>query len=345
MRTSSPEPIGCEPSEGTFKIARTLEDRRAAGMAGEIPGYWLLDSPGLSSVLDLARKLARAPGAPVLIEGERGTGVPELARLIHDTDPIARAGHWRTMGGPVVASPDMRGWTPDGTLFVEDIESLRPPIQSWLEDLLAGRTQLERPQRIVAGSRLSASDLLRHPGLREELVHALDVGRLTLPPLRERPADILWLARRFLRHYAKWQGRLSLRFTEAAERKLLAYSYPANVRELRNLVERAAALATSDEVGEDAIVVFDQADPTYTRTELLRSLSGTDKQGTSKIPTLAELEREYLVLLIREFRGRRAAISRALGVSYPTVRRMIADHQLDVKTIVDAAMPPLEAAG
>jgi DNA-binding NtrC family response regulator len=63
------------------------------------------------------------------------------------------------------------------------------------------------------------------------------------------------------------------------------------------------------------------------------------------VPTLAELERDYLVLLIREFRGRRTEISRALGVSYPTVIRMIAKHQLDLKSIVDTAASPVEAVG
>ena len=343
MRTPLSGCIGLDP-ELAAKAARALEYRRAVGAAGEIPGYWLLDSPSLTEVTDLARRLSLSPGVPVLIQGERGTGVPELARLIHDADPIARTGHWRTMGGPIVNPPDMRAWTPDGTLFIEDLENLRPAAQAWLEDLLASQTQLGRRQRIIAGSRLSAAELFRHPNLREELVHALDVGRLVLPPLRERPSDIMQLAHRFLWHYAAWQGRPLLRFTESAERKLLTYSYPANVRELRNLVERAAALATSDEVGEDVIVAFEQADPTSVRTEPLRAISAADKDKVAKMPTLAELERDYLVRLIGEFRGRRAAISRALGVSYPTVRRMIADHRLDVKAIVDAATFSTEAA-
>ncbi len=345
MTTPFPERGACAQSESTLKIARVLQERRAEGMAGEIPSYWMLDSPTLTPVLDLARRLARAPGAPILIEGERGSGVPELARFIHDADPVASMGHWRTIGGATVNPPDMHGWTTDGTLFVEDFENLRPAAQAWLAELLANRTQSERPQRIIAGSRLSVSELLRQPGLRQELVHSLDVGRLVLPPLCERSADILWLARRFLAHYAKWQRRPLLHFTESAEKKLLAHSYPANVRELRNLVERAAALATSDEVGADSIVVFDEAEPIYVRTELQQSISKTDKRGIPKIPTLAELERDYLVLLIREFRGRRAAISRALGVPYPTVRRMIAEHQIDVKTIVNEASTPIEAAG
>jgi DNA-binding NtrC family response regulator len=265
--------------------------------------------------------------------------------MIHDADPIARMGRFQMMAAHLAVRPDMRGWSPSGTLFIEDIENLPVSAQTWVEELLAGRSESDRPMRVIAGSRMSVGDLLRHPSLHEELVHALDVGRLVLPPLRDRAGDILGLARRFLSHYAEWQGRPLLRFSRAAERKLLSYTYPANVRELRNVVERAAALATSDEVGEAAIVLFDQFEARRAVIEPILAATTKRMQEPAQVPTLAELERDYLVLLIREFRGRRTEISRALGVSYPTVGRMIAKHQLDVKSIVDTETAPIEAVG
>ena len=332
-------------SEPDLRTTHALEARRAAGLAGEMPGHWLLDSPGLATVMDLARRLARAPGAPILIEGERGSGVPELARMIHDADPLARRGRFQVMAAHLAARPDMRGWSPSGTLFIEDIENLPASAQAWVEELLASRSESDRPMRIIAGSRMGIGDLLRHPGLREELVHALDVGRIMLAPLRNRTGDILGLARRFLSHYADWQGRPLLRFSYAAERKLLGHTYSANVRELSNVVERAAALATSDEVGEDDIVLFDQFEAKRAMIEPILAAATTRKQEPPQVPTLAELERDYLAFLIREFKGRRTAISRAMGVSYPTVCRMIAKHQLDVKSIVNPTPVPIEAVG
>jgi len=341
------EPMRLIPSDGESesRIAQALHARRAAGLAGEIPGHWMLDSPGLAPMLELAKRLARAHGAPILIEGERGSGVAELARLIHDLDPVAHRGRFRTMTGQFAPPPDLRGWAHEGTLFIEDIENLRPTAQAWIEELLAGRSAWESHLRVIAGSRMSVGELLGHPGLHGELIHALDVGRLVIPPLRERREEILGLARRFLRHNAEWQGRTLLRFSQAAERKLLAYNYPANVRELRNVVERAAALTTSEDVGEDAIVLFDQIEAKRAVIEPLLPAVATLKQAAPKVPTLAELERDYLVLLIREFKGCRTEISRALGVSYPTVRRMIATHRLDIKTILGEVTPPLEAIG
>ena len=326
------------------QIEHALEVRRTTSLAGEIPYCWLLDSPGLVAVVEMAKRLARAPTVPVLIEGERGTGVPELAHLIHDEDPVARAGRLRTMSASAVSPVDPRGMTPDGTLFIEDVENLRPAGQAWIAELLARRTELAKPLRIIGGSRLSASELLRHPGLSQELVYSLDVGRLVLPPLRARTADILKLARRFLKHYSEWQGRPLMRFSEAAECKLLAHTYPANDRELRNLVERAAVLATTEEVGEEAILVFDQASAAKVRAEIVRSVAATGGQADVHLPTLAELERDYLVSLIRQFRGQRTVISRTMGVSYSTVLKKISKHRLDVRAIVAAVSAPTDRA-
>lgn len=318
-----------DPSESEARVARALRARRAASLTGEIPGYWLLDSPGMASVLDMARRLARAPGVPVLIQGDRGAGTQELARVIHDEDPVAREERLYVMTASLIGPAETRG-RPVGTLVIEDVENLRPDAQAWVGWLLAKRADGGRMLRIVAGSRKSAGELQHHEGLSAELVHALDVGRLAIPALHSRPGDISKLARRFLSHYAQRQGRPALWFSEAAERKILAHTYPANVRELRNLVERAVALSTSDEIGEEDIVVFD-LEPTGDQS---RSFGRGSGRGAARLPTLAEMERDYLVTLIRELRGSRTAISRTMGVSYPTVLRKIALHGLDVRAII-----------
>lgn len=282
-------PFSSESELGS-RISHALQVRRAAGLAGKIPGHWLLDSPGLAAALELARKLALAPGAPVLIEGERGTGVPELARLIHDADPSSRRGHFRTLTANLVSPSDIRVWSFDGTVFIEDIENLRPAVQAWLAELLASRTQLPGAPRVIGGSRRSVDQLLHDAGLRAGLVYALDVGRLVLPPLRTRTGDILGLARRFLGHYADWQGRPGLKFSLAAERKLLTHTYPANVCELRNVVERAAALATSSQVVEDAMVVFERAESQSSQAELPRPAGAIDIRRAPRVRDLRQSE-------------------------------------------------------
>ena len=324
------------------RIAHALEVRRASSLAGEIPWSWLLDSPGLVGVVETAKRLARAPGVPALIEGERGTGVSELARLIHEEDPIARAGQLRLLAASTVSSVDARGSVFAGTLFLEDIENLRPAAQTWITELLARRSELPTPLRIIGSSRLSVSKLLEHEGLSPELVLLLDVGRLVLPPLRARPTDILRLARRFLQHYGQWQNKPWLRFSHDAECKLLAHSYPANVQELRNVVERAAVLTATEEVGEESIVVFDPIRETIERSETARSVAATGAQAAARFPTLAEVERDYLASLIRKFEGQRTLIARTMGISYSTVLNKIKKHHLDVRAILDAIAVPIE---
>jgi len=333
-------------SETQPEISRALEIRRAASVAGEVPGFWMLDSPGLSEVVGMASRLAKVPGLPILIQGERGTGVGELARMIHAADPVARQQSLRIVPANQIGLSDTRGQSVEGTRFIEDIENLRPIGQEWVTEMMANRNNSAQPLRIIGGSRLSVSELLQCDGLNQELIHAMDVGRLVIPPLRTRAGDILPLATRFLRHYAEWQNRPRLRFSETAERKLVSHTYPANVRELRNIVERAAALATSNEVGEREIVMFDEAGQgTQLRADLFRSTAGTVGHGGAHFPTLEEVERDYLTLLIREFHGQRTAIARTMGVSYPTVGRMIAHFGIDVRAIVQAATAPVEVAG
>ena len=317
-------------------VARLLDARRATAATREATGSWLLDSPGLASVVAMGRRLARAPGVPVLMQGERGSGLPELARLLHDADPIARTGRFQMTTASLIGPSETLARAPSGTLFVDDIETLRPPAQAWLAELLAGRIDAPRPLRIIAGSRMTARALQGHAGLNQELVHALDVGRLIVPPLRSRPDDILGLARRFLAQNAGWRGTSSLRLSPAAERKLLTLDYPANVRELRNIVERAAALSTSEEIGETEIVVFDEAAPVVARRGLRISRSPDAVAGAAHLPTLADVERDYLVALIRELKGRRTEIARVMAVSYPTVLRKISHYGLDVRAIVFA---------
>ena len=336
------------PLEAEAGAARALEIRRAASHAGEIPGAWMLDSPGLSDVVNTARRLATVPGLPMLIEGERGTGVPELARMVHDEDPVARLRHFWMVPSCQVGQPELRRESlVDGTLFIEDIESLRPAAQEWVAELLAARMQSKgQSLRIIGGSRLSVGELLGHGGLSQELVHAMDVGRVVVPPLRMRIGDILPLAKKFLGHYAEWQGRPGLRFSEAAERKLMSHTYPANVRELRNIVERAAALAVSAEIDEGAIVLFDEAGTTTTlRAGLFRLKASGDSLGIAHFPSLAEVERDYLAMLIRECRGQRTMIARTMGVSYSTVLKKIAHYGFDVRAIVSETATSGRAAG
>lgn len=318
-------------------VVRALEQRRAAALANEYPIHWLLESDSMATLADSARRIARTATTPILIQGERGCGVQELARLVHDDDLVARRGRFKVVPARLVGPAEMRGGVQTGTLFIEDVENLKPMGQQWLAEVLTERETGANTLRIIGSSRFSVRDLLQQKSLNQELIHALDVARLVIPPLRERAAEILPLARKLSAHYAARSGQPSLCLSAEAERKLSAYSYPANVCELRNVIERAVALSGTDdqEVGADAIVFYDQpaGGPRTTATIKPSPMRGAPR---CQLPSMVEMERDYLVMLIRELRGRRTEISRAMGVSYPTVLKKIALHGLDVRAIVAA---------
>ena len=328
--------------DSSVRTARALERRRIAAEAIECPSHWLLDSAALAPVVSLATRIAKVATTPVLIQGERGCGVQELARLIHDADPVARVGRFRTVAGKFVGQAEMRGSIQHGTLLIEDVENLRLTGQTWLLDLLSERDSGPRTLRVVGSSRFAVAHLLQQGQLSQELLYALDVSRLIIPPLRERPAEILPHAERILSHYSGLNGRPFFRFSPAAERKLLQHSYPGNLSELRNVVERAVALGGTDEnvVSDASIVFYDQPPhpgsrrmtPTVPRRASLPYHPG--------LPSMEDVERDYLVMLIREFAGRKTAMARAMGVSYPTVLKKIAYHGLDVRAIAATAVRP-----
>jgi DNA-binding NtrC family response regulator len=331
-----------------------LEQRRLSAAATTSPYDWFFDTPRLAPVLALARRVAATPSSPVIVTGERGVGVAELARFIHEetlrlrsASALAPGGRLWSMPAATAARPSRHTDLTAGTLVIDDVESLRPEAQQWLMELLSGRCHPDGASgvRVVATSRLAVDELLAHPGLSEELVHGLDVVRLEIPPLRQRPEEILPLAQRYLRHFARVMNRSVVGFSAPAQARLLSHLYPANVRELRNTIERAVALEPSEQIQAGAIVFHGEG-------AALGGVKEAGRQGVPaelprvqamirgpRLPTLAEVEREYLIVLIRQLRGRRVLISKAMGVSYPTVVKRIAQYGLDVRAILSSEDP------
>ena len=336
----STEAVAVDP-----RALKAFNRRRAVARANEPPMDWRVQSTRTASVVALAKRFAAVPTTPVIIQSERGCGVQSLARLIHDEDPLARDGRFRIVPAQFVSAAEMRGWLNQGTLVIEDLENLKPAGQAWVAETLGARTDRYNTPRIVATSRYSVLDLLLRRYLSQELIHALDVFRLVVPPLRECPEDIAPIARAFLKHCGEAIGYPFLRFTPEAVAKLTDHAYPANVCELRNVVERAVALRCGEEsdISADAIVFYDGPTEQASRERLGLPASRPDGARTSAFPTLNELEKEYLTTLIRELNGRRTAIARVMGVSYPTVLKKIARHRLDVRAILSTDMADASA--
>src|SRR5689334_1687512 len=228
------------------------------------------DSANVRVVLETARRAA-ASDAAILLRGESGTGKTVLARMMHSLSPRSTQpfvvvncptlseellaselfGHSRgAFTGAVRDQPGRVEAAEGGTLFLDEIGDISPALQAKLLRFLEakeferlGENQTRRANvRTVAATNRDIEDHVRRGLFREDLLYRLNVITLHLPPLRERPEDILRLARRFLVFFAKSARRRPQELSRAAEEALRSYSWPGNIRELRNAIERAVIL-------------------------------------------------------------------------------------------------------
>jgi NtrC-family two-component system response regulator AlgB len=227
-------------------------------------------SPKMRTVFDIVTRVAPT-AAPVLLRGESGTGKGVIAHLLHTQSERAIKpfvmvncptlseellaselfGHVRgAFTGAVRDQPGRVEMADAGTLFLDEIGEIASGLQAKLLRFLQDK-QFERlgenkirfaDVRVIAATNRDLETDVKTGRFREDLLYRLNVIEVTIPPLRERPEDILRLARWFLAFFARSTRRSLPELSPAAEQALLHYSWPGNVRELRNAIERAVIL-------------------------------------------------------------------------------------------------------
>jgi DNA-binding NtrC family response regulator len=303
--------------------------------------------PAFAEVLRVAERAAGS-SASVLVLGETGVGKNRMARFLHERGPRA--------GGPFVEiacanvppelfESEMFGYEPGaftdakhahagkleqahrGTLFLDEIQEFDVAAQAKLlraiEDKrferVGGRETVEVDARIIASSRESPARLVASGRLRDDLLYRLDVLRIEIPPLRDRPGDVATLAEAFLEEIVRSHGLSERRLSAGTLERLTAYPWPGNVRELRHVVLRAAVLAA----GAD-ILPGDLPDSmSLAEGPMLR-------EAASHRRTLAEVERAYIEEVLVIARGNKSAAARILGIHRKTLHeklRAFGGHQ------------------
>ncbi|MFY9255540.1 MAG: sigma-54-dependent Fis family transcriptional regulator [Fuerstiella sp.] len=236
-------------------------------------------SSAVAALRDTVRRLA-STDLPVLVLGESGTGKEVVANAIHfggaranspfvavNCAAIAESlleselfGH--EQGAFTDARDSRQGkfeLADGGTLFLDEIGDMSLGGQAKLLRVLeqkvitrvGGTAVIPIDVRIVAATNANLADAVREKRFREDLYYRISVVTLDLPPLRDRPEDILLLAEHFLNRFAKQARRSSMQLSSDARRRLQAHGWPGNIRELRNLMERVAFLAANDRVDID----------------------------------------------------------------------------------------------
>ena len=273
------------------------------------------ESPKLRAVFDVAER-ASSSDAPVLLRGESGTGKSVLARWIHSLSPRSRQpfvvvncptlseelltselfGHTKgAFTGAVRDQPGRVEAAEGGTLFLDEIGDISPSLQAkllrFIEDKefeRLGENKTRRANvRTLAATNRELEEQVRKGLFREDLLYRLNVIDLQLPPLRERPEDILRLARRFLIFFAKSARRQTPELSSAAEIALTSYNWPGNIRELRNTVERAVILWPAQ-------VIEPQAFPAHISARV-KSAEAPQVGGNF---SLEEIEREHIIRVV-----------------------------------------------
>lgn len=258
----------------------------AARQGAELLGQ----SPAIEAIRASIQRIAQTD-LPVLILGENGTGKEVVARCIHFhsrrrhqpfvavncaaiPDTLAESelfGHEKgAFTDAHQARPGKFELAADGTLFLDEIGDLSLPIQAKLlrvlEEKVIVRIGGSRPiavgARVIAATNQDLTELVRRRQFREDLFYRLNVVSLQLPPLRDRPGDVMLLAEHFLREFCRQARRPMPRFSVEARARLERHPWPGNVRELRNLMERLAYLGPSDVIEATDLSFMLSAPPT-----------------------------------------------------------------------------------
>ncbi|MFO0753051.1 MAG: sigma-54 dependent transcriptional regulator [Thermodesulfovibrionales bacterium] len=199
-----------------------------------------------------------------------------------------------------------------GTLFLDEIGEMPIGLQAKLLRFLdsgefrrvGGNKALKVDVRVIAATNKDLTQLIREGSFRQDLYYRLNVININIPPLRERKEDILELARHFLLKYSQKLSKSVTDFTPKALELLHDYHWPGNVRELENVVERAVILCDSGTVGEEDLSI-PEASSSFKKNESYSSLE--------------EMEKEYILKVLRDTEGNQSKASQILGIDRKTL--------------------------
>jgi transcriptional regulator with PAS, ATPase and Fis domain len=317
-------------------------------------------STALARAVDVARRVAASPNTTVLIGGETGTGKELFARGIHKHGPAAEEPfvaincsaipetllEAELFGHEPGAFTDARTSRPGlaemarrGTLFLDEIGemplSLQPKLLRLLEERtvrrLGGSKETPVRCRIIAGTNVQLERAVALGRFREDLYYRLNVVRIELPALRERPGDILALADHFIREFAAQRPGATPRLDTSAVDRLEGYRWPGNVRELRNVMERATLLTRSGTIS-DAELQLPSCGPGVYDDVHAEAVSSIRIPASGK--SLAEIEREAIRATMLLTAGNLSAAARILGVSRPTLTRRLRESGVTRRSLL-----------
>ncbi len=300
-------------------------------------------SPQILHILKMARKVAKTE-ANILITGENGTGKELVAKEIHrlsdradellvsvDMGAIPETlfeselfGHVK--GAFTDARENRQGkfeLADKGSLFLDEIGNLSFHLQSKLLAAIENRriTRIGSNEpistniRLICATNKNLEMMVKESLFREDLLYRINTIQIELPPLRERGNDIIELADFFLRKFMLKYGKPELKINHQAYVKLMRYTWPGNIRELQNTIEKAVILSESNTIRPDDL---------YLKPPVTNILP-------ESLPTLEEMEEKLFNMAIEKNNGNLTAAAEQLGITRQTLYNRLRKHKPDVK--------------
>ncbi|SHO49605.1 sigma-54-dependent transcriptional regulator [Desulfopila aestuarii] len=316
-----------------------MEPRRFENLLGE--------SPVMEELFSQLSRIADSE-ASLLITGESGSGKELTARAVHNhsrrkDNPLVTI-NCAAMPGQLLESElfghkkgaftDARTSTKGlfleadgGTLFLDEVGEipldLQPKLLRALEERcvrpVGGATELPFDVRIIAATNRDLESAVEDGLFREDLFYRLNVIQIEMPPLRSRGTDILLLAGKFIEHFAARQNKAVTGLATGVAEKLLEYSWPGNVRELRNAIEHAVALTRFDK-----LVIDDLPE----KIRIFRNdYIVVGDQDPMELISMEEMERRYILHVLKSTGGNRTLTARILKVDRKTLYRKLQRYE------------------
>ncbi len=354
------KPFKMDEIKLVIRRALTEAARQAETEAAPAPQ---VEEPPLRSIIgrgprmvELYKLISRVASvdSSILITGESGTGKELVARTIHYNSPRANKpfvaincgaipeelleselfGHVKgSFTGAIAHKTGLVEVAGGGTVFLDEVAEMSPGLQvkllRFLQDhrfrRVGGTEDIEVDIRTIAATNKDPAQLIRTGIFREDLYYRLNVISIEMPPLRERREDIPLLAANFLGVFAARGGRNAMRIAPEAMEILTAYAWPGNVRELENVMERAVALAATDEVHPENL-------PPSVMQPAAASLPQTwevPPEGLNLEAVIAQIEQALLKDALAKADGVQTRAAQLLGINFRSFRYRARKYGLD----------------
>jgi two-component system response regulator AtoC len=307
------------------------------------------NSPKIRSVKELIKVVARTPKTSVLIQGESGTGKELVSKAIHKLssradkpliaincsaipENLMESELFGYEKGAFTDAKNMKKGVFElahgGTLFLDEISSMKLTLQPKLLRVLetqsfrriGGTPDIKIDVRIIAATNQDLKKCVDNGEFREDLYYRLKVMVINLPPLYERPEDIIPMAKMFIEQNNKEFSKNITGFSEEAEQLLLNYKWPGNVRELKNVMERAVILCQNEIVEADHLPIeLRTSQPKQIKTIIPPPSSDEDL-------SLQDIEQKHIIETLQKFDGNKSKAARVLNISRSTLREKLKQY-------------------